>query len=74
VITNKSCTNVDGTASTILTPGIRSATGCGSTVDNARSRSKLSFQQTTSCMSDGDRPAPGCCRYSEQIVQSCLCR
>jgi hypothetical protein len=73
IVKNNSCANADGTASTILTPGIISTSGCGSTVDNARARAQASFQQF-SCISDGDDPSPGCCTYSEQVVQGCVCR
>ena len=73
IIRNSSCLNVDGTPSTILTPGSTSATGCGSTSENALTRAKLSFQQF-SCISEGDEPAPGCCTYTQQVVAACLCR
>ena len=71
-IRNKSCLNADGTPSTILEPGATSASGCGATVENARARTKLSFQQF-SCLTESDQPSPGCCTYSEQVVQGCLC-
>ena len=72
-IRNTSCLNVDGTPSTIIEPGAISASGCGSTIENARARAKQSFQQF-SCLTEGDQPSPGCCTYSEQALQGCLCR
>jgi hypothetical protein len=72
-IQNRSCLNSDGTPSTILDPGKITASGCGGNLGNARSRAKQSFQQF-SCLNDGDQPSAGCCTYSEQIVQGCLCR
>lgn len=72
-IQNKSCLNADGTPSTILVPGRISASGCGANVANARSRAKLSYQQF-GCLTEGDQPSPGCCTYSEQVVEGCLCR
>lgn len=73
VVRNKLCSNADGSPSEILTSGNTSATGCGSTVDDARSRAKLSFQ-SFSCISEGDQPSAGCCTLSEEVVQGCLCR
>lgn len=72
-VVNRSCLNADGTPSTILAPGTVSAAGCGADLDRARARAKLSFQQF-GCLSEGDDPSPGCCTYSEQAVQGCLCR
>ncbi len=73
-IQNQSCLNADGTASTILTPGTITATGCGSTLTNAQSRAKQSFQQF-SCLDESNQPSPGCCTYSQkQVAQGCLCR
>lgn len=72
-IRNDSCLNADGTPSTILDPGKISASGCGGNVENARARAKQFFQQF-GCITEGDQPSPGCCTYSEQVVQGCLCR
>lgn len=72
-IQNESCLNADGTPSTILQPKAISASGCGATVENARARAKQNFQQF-SCLTEDDQPSHGCCTYSEQVVQGCLCR
>jgi hypothetical protein len=72
-IRNRSCLNADGSPSTILEPGTTSASGCGGNRENARLRAKLNFQQF-SCLTEGDQPSPGCCTYSEEVVQGCLCR
>jgi hypothetical protein len=71
-IQNKSCINVDGTPSTILNPGTTSGLGCGSTEENALTRAKQSYQQF-GCITDGEQASPGCCTYSKQAVQGCLC-
>jgi hypothetical protein len=73
IITNASCLNADGTASTILTPGSTSASGCGANVANARERAKLSFQRF-GCLTEGNDPAPGCCTFTEKVAQGCLCQ
>jgi hypothetical protein len=72
-IKNAFCLNADGTPSTILTAGSISAPGCGANLENARARARQSFQQF-GCLTEGDDPSPGCCTYSEQVVQGCLCR
>jgi uncharacterized protein with LGFP repeats len=72
-IQNKACLNADGTDSTILSSGTITASGCGSSVENARSRAKQSFQQF-GCLTEGNQPSPGCCTFSEQVEQRCLCR
>lgn len=72
VLRNAACLNLDGTPSTILTPGTISATGCGGNVETARARAQASFRQF-SCLG-GDPPPAGCCAATDQVVNGCLCR
>jgi hypothetical protein len=73
-IQNESCLNVDGTPSTIIEPRSLTGTGCGANQANALLRAKVSFQQQFGCLTDGNQPSPGCCTYTQQVVQGCGCR
>ena len=70
-IKNRSCRNVDGTASSIA-QGSLSAHGCGDTVDKAKARARVSMA-SGQCITEGDEPQNGCCTFTEQPVQGCLC-
>jgi hypothetical protein len=73
-VRNGECINlVGGTSSEILLPGTRSAVGCGGDQDLASERAKLLLQATGVCLSEGDEPEPGCCTFTEEVVQGCLC-
>jgi hypothetical protein len=73
IVRNGTCLNVDGTPSTILSPGQTSAVGCGGTVDQARARAKASFR-SFACLTEGNQPVAGCCTFTEEVVQGCLCK
>lgn len=73
ILHNKSCLNADGTPSSILTPNMFTASGCGESIEKARIRAKFSYSQTFGCLSDGDTPDPGCCAFSEETTNGCLC-
>ncbi|HET9474171.1 MAG TPA: hypothetical protein VFO82_09770 [Steroidobacteraceae bacterium] len=70
---NAVCLSEDGTPSTILTPGGTSATGCGATEANARTRAKLGLALQIR-LNEGDEPEAGSCTYTTQTVAGCLCR
>lgn len=71
-VKNRTCRNLDGTASSIV-PGSMSANGCGGNAANAAQRAKLNFSVNVSCLSDGNSPAPGCCTFSVQTARGCGC-
>lgn len=73
IVRNESCLNADGTASSRV-PGSSAASGCGSSVENARTRARLSYALTFGCFNDGSSPDAGCCTIREEVVPDCLCR
>jgi hypothetical protein len=74
VVRNDRCVNLDGTESTILAPGSRSASGCGGTAQVSVDRAKLNLDATNVCLTEGNTPEPGCCTYTKQTFQGCECR
>jgi hypothetical protein len=72
-IYNDACLNADGTPSTILNPGATSGTGCGDTSEKALTRAKQVYRQF-GCLTEGSEPSPGCCTYTQQSTQECLCK
>jgi hypothetical protein len=72
-VKNQTCLNADGTPSSMV-PGSSSAPGCGSNANVAFSRAKLNFASSVGCLSEGSSPAAGCCTYTQQTTQGCLCR
>jgi hypothetical protein len=73
IVVNGQCENLDGTPSTILAPGTRSATGCGGTAEASVDRAKLNLASTQVCLSEGNDPDAGCCTYTRQTFQGCQC-
>ena len=72
-VKNQTCLNLDSTPSSIIA-GSLSAPGCGSNRDVALQRAKLNFASSVGCLSEGNSATPGCCTYSQQTTQGCLCR
>lgn len=67
------CLNLDGTPSTYLDPGSRSAPGCGATKDDAIAAAKKAIFATETCLYD-DEPVATCCSYKvEYVTPGCNC-
>lgn len=61
-VENGACYNPDGTVSTILTPGILSATAAGATIEQARENAKR-ILASQACLTTSQQRSPGCCTY-----------
>lgn len=62
---NGTCYNLDGSISTILTPGTLSASACGPTLEAARANAKRELGSQM-CFTTTDEKKPGCCTVTFQ--------
>lgn len=64
-VANGQCYNLDGTVSTILTPGTITASACGPTLEKARENAKLVLSSQM-CLTTTQEKKPGCCTFKFQ--------
>lgn len=74
-ITNKTCTNGDGSPMASNPPGALTTVGCGATEDAATQAAENAFFQAQGpCLDDGKgAPIAGCCTYTKTVVSKTVC-
>jgi hypothetical protein len=74
IVKNDRCSGATVTSDGPLrAPGSSQATGCGSTAERAKERAIFAFQAAHEvCLSEESQP--GCCTFTSETVQGCLCQ